>query len=122
MVTMGIIELNLSDKDVEKLTSKRNSQLSALREEMSKITKDKYFFDITSYVIEEPENVRMKRAKLIATELQNNSHISTKALQTDVKGQTVYVLSVDKKRKIEQPKWLKGKQKPKADKEAGKTA
>ena len=115
---MGIIELNLSDKDVEKLTSKRNSQLSALREEMSKITKDKYFFDITSYVIEEPENVRMKRAKLIATELQNSSHISTKALQTDVKGQTVYVLSVDKKRKIEQPKWLKGKQKKKADKKA----
>ena len=118
MVTMGIIELELSEKDVERLTSKRNSQLSALRDELSKITKDKYFFDITSYVIDEPENVRMKRAKTIATEIQNTTHISTKALQTDVKGKTVYVLSIDKKRKIEQPKWLKGKQKKKAEKSA----
>ena len=115
---MGIIELELSDKDVEKLTTKRNSQLSALRDELSKVNKDKFFFDITAYVEGEPENVRMKKAKLIATELQNTSKISTKALQTDVKGQTVYVLSVDKKRKIEQPKWLKGKQKKKADKKA----
>lgn len=122
MVTMGIIELDISPEEVEKLTSLRNTELSAIREEMAKITKDSYFYEITDYVKDLPENERMKRAKRIATQLQNASKVSTKALQKIVKGNTLYVLSVDKKRKIVQPDWLKGKQKTKADKKAGKTA
>lgn len=110
---MGFVEMTKEQvEDLKKLASTRATDISFIVSELNAYMdanpkmKELPPYEISDFVAEEPENVRFRRAKSIASQVQNKIRIKTTASRDG----NHYYLLVNKNLEIVQPTWLQGKQ------------
>ena len=110
---MGIVELDQKALDsLIESSAQKATYISLITNELETYLKahpdvKKVPYEVSSFLVEIPENERYARTKSIATQIQGKLRIRT--LGTMDNGH--FYIVVDKTKKIEQPAWLKDKQK-----------